>query len=203
MMIWPLEANGSFSVRSFARELIMQKFPGCSDFPAERIWLRHVPTKVAGFVWQLAHGRVSTMDNLIRRGMIIPNRCVLCGAAEEMIEHLFWTCPFTARVWVRFSSRLSLFGPFPLCIRDWLWAWKGLNCNSIFAPCVKVLLHGFWWALWGERNDRIFRDRVSSPKIVAWRIAYLIGRWCAVGGELDIDRFRFWVGFCTADLAPD
>ncbi|CAN1274683.1 Putative ribonuclease H protein At1g65750 [Linum perenne] len=204
-MIWALDSSGSFSVKLLARELILHKFLGCPDFPFERIWVRHVPTKVTGFVWKLAHGRVSTIDNLIRRGMIISNRCVLCGANAETIGHLFWSCPFTPHVWLHFSSRLSLFGYFPLSVRDWLWAWKELNCNSTFAPCVRLLLHGFLWTFWGERNDRIFHDRLASAKVVDWRISYLIGRWCVVGGGglLDADRFRLWVGFCTADFAPD
>ncbi|CAN1797797.1 Putative ribonuclease H protein At1g65750 [Linum perenne] len=149
-VVWPLDKSGVFSVRSLARVLIRRKFPGMDFFPSGSIWVRHVPTKVAGFIWQVAHGSVSTIDNLIRRGMLIPNRCAMCGNDAESTFHLFRGCSFASQVWSRFSSRLSVFGPYSLSTQDWLWAWKGLNCSSPFSPCIKVLLHGVLWGLWGR-----------------------------------------------------
>ncbi|CAN1759121.1 hypothetical protein LINPERHAP1_LOCUS7036 [Linum perenne] len=64
-LTWTLETNGVFTVRSFAKKIIGRKFRGCAEFPSETIWMRHVPTKVAGFVWQVAHEKVSTIDNLV------------------------------------------------------------------------------------------------------------------------------------------
>ncbi|CAN1730072.1 Putative ribonuclease H protein At1g65750 [Linum perenne] len=174
-LVWPLEKSGAFTVRSLARELISRKFQGVDSFPSEVIWMRHIPTKVAGFVWQVAHGRISTIDNLIRRGMMIPNRCVMCGADAESIIHLFRDCEFELQVWSIFSSRLSVFGPFPRLIKDWFWAWKGLNCGLVFDPCIKMLLHGVLWGMWGERNNRVFRDRETNPQGVAYRIASIVG----------------------------
>ncbi|CAN1324723.1 Putative ribonuclease H protein At1g65750 [Linum perenne] len=197
-LVWPLEGNGIFSVRSLARRSILQKYPGCSTFPVDMIWMAHVPTKVAGFVWQVVHKKVSTLDNLIRRGLIFPNRCVMCGADAETIAHLFWSCPFASQVWTCFSSRLSVFGPFPLEVKDWLWAWKGMNCSSSFRSCFRLLIHGFLWGLWGERNDRVFRDLGSTPKAVAFRIAVLVGRWCVAGGLLGRERLGDWLCLCGA-----
>ncbi|CAN1299772.1 Putative ribonuclease H protein At1g65750 [Linum perenne] len=195
-LVWPLERSGVYSVRSLARRMILQQFPGCSSFPAEMVWMEHVPTKVAGFVWQVVHKKVSTVDNLIRRGLIIPNMCVMCGSDAESVDHLFGGCSFASQVWSYFSSRLSLFGPFPLGVKDWLWAWKGMSCSSGFNSCVRMLIHGFLWGLWGERNDRIFRDIGSTPKAVACRIVVLVGRWCVAGGLMGRDRFGLWLWFC-------
>ncbi|CAN1806271.1 hypothetical protein LINPERHAP1_LOCUS24624 [Linum perenne] len=143
---------------------------------------RNVPTKVAGFVWQVVLRKVSTVDILIRRGFIVPNRCVMCGSAAESIDHLFWGCAFASQVWDCFSSRLSMFGHFPLDAEKRVRAWKGLNCGLGFDPCVRLLFHGLLWGLWGERNDRIFRDIESTPRVVACKIATLVGQWCVVGG---------------------
>ncbi|CAN1767647.1 Putative ribonuclease H protein At1g65750 [Linum perenne] len=193
-LVWPLEKNGVFPVRSLARELIGRKFRGMEAFPAEMVWVRHAPTKVGGFVWQVAHGKISTIDNLISRGFMIPNRCVMCGASSESIIHLFRECTFAHQVWIYFSSRLSVFGPFPLLIKEWLWAWKGLNYGSVFSPCVKVLLHGFLWDIWGERSNRVFQDVTSNPKVVAFRIAVLVGQWCVAGRVLDRSTLGVWLG---------
>ncbi|CAN1344297.1 Putative ribonuclease H protein At1g65750 [Linum perenne] len=198
-VVWPLDKSGVFSVRSLARVLIHRKFPGMDLFPSHFIWARLVPTKVAGFIWQVAHERVSTIDNLIRRGMMIPNRCAMCGKDAESITHLFRECSFASQVWFRFSSRLSVFGPFPLSTQDWFWAWKGMNCSSTFSPCIKVLLHGVLWGLWGERNNRVFRDEESSPRAVIFRIAFMVGRWCSVGGKLGIHSFGDWMKVCCSE----
>ncbi|CAN1797204.1 hypothetical protein LINPERHAP1_LOCUS21182 [Linum perenne] len=85
-------------VRSLVRELVGRKFPRVSSFPYQVVWMRHVPTKVAGFVWQVAHGKVSTIDNLVQRGMMIPNRCVLCGVDAESTVHLFRECSFACQM---------------------------------------------------------------------------------------------------------
>ncbi|CAN1795161.1 hypothetical protein LINPERHAP1_LOCUS20515 [Linum perenne] len=197
-LVWPLERHGAFSVKSLARELILQRFPGCPSFPSELIWLRSAPTKVAGFVWQVVLRKVSTIDILIRRGIIVPNRCVMCGSAAETIDHLFWDCSFASQVWACFSSRLSMFGPLPLDVEERLRAWKGLNCGLGFSSCVRLLFHGLLWGLWGERNNRIFRDIESTPWVVSHRIATMVGQWCVVGGCLGKDRFGEWLGLSGA-----
>ncbi|CAN1748323.1 Putative ribonuclease H protein At1g65750 [Linum perenne] len=202
-LVWPLESNDAFSVRSLAKELIGRKFMGVEDFPAGLVWTRHVPTKVAGFVWQVSHEKISTIDNLIRRGLMIPNRCALCGIDAESIHHLFRDCCFGLQVWSYLSSRLSLFGPLPCLVKDWLWAWKGLNYGSVFEPCVKMLLHGFLWGIWGERNGRVFRDVESSPASVAFRIAILVGQWSVAGGLIERNSMGGWLGLFRFVEPPD
>ncbi|CAN1747195.1 hypothetical protein LINPERHAP1_LOCUS3012 [Linum perenne] len=67
-VIWSLEASGSFSVNSLAKELISNKFVGRRLFPAEVVWNKMVPPRVASFVWLVGHESISTVDNLMRRG---------------------------------------------------------------------------------------------------------------------------------------
>ncbi|CAN1129998.1 hypothetical protein LINPERHAP2_LOCUS5572 [Linum perenne] len=163
----------------------------------------HVPTKVGGFVWQVALGRISTIDNLIRRGFMIPNRCVLCGSDAESIVHLFRECNFALQVWYYLSSRLSVFGPFPGLVKDWLWAWTGLNYGSSYGPCVKMLLHGFLWGIWGERNDRVFRDVESDHVTIAFRIALLVGQWGVAGRLVDWNTLGAWLRMFRFVEPPD
>ncbi|CAN1746866.1 hypothetical protein LINPERHAP1_LOCUS2898 [Linum perenne] len=167
------------------------------------VWAKHVPTKVGRFMWQVALGRISTIDNLIRRGFMIPNRCVLCGSDAESIIHLFQECNFALHVWYYLSSRLSMFGPFPRLVKEWLWAWKGLNYGSIYGPCVKMLLHGFLWGIWGERNDRVFRDVESDHATVAFRIVLLLGQWGVAGGLVDRNTLGAWLRMFQFVEPPD
>ncbi|CAN1759578.1 hypothetical protein LINPERHAP1_LOCUS7193 [Linum perenne] len=203
MMRWPLEISGSFSVRSLARALIKRRFVGLADFPAEMVWTRHVPIKVSCLVWKVAHERLATIDRLRQRGLSMPNRCVLCGAESESVRHIFWLCPFASEVWSFFSSRLSLLGPFPIAAKDFLWAWKGLNCLDMFSPCVKLLVHSVLWVLWTERNNRIFRDRIDNLRGVVSRIAFWVGLWGRIGGTISDQLLSRWLDRCRFGREPD
>ncbi|CAN1304570.1 hypothetical protein LINPERPRIM_LOCUS26241 [Linum perenne] len=104
-------------------------------------------------VW---HGRIASVDNLQKRGMILANWCVLCEKDLESIDHMFIHCSFTANVWSRLSSKLSLYGPRNENVRGLIDAWKGMNCSTMFADAARVILHGVFWYIWLERNARIF-----------------------------------------------
>ncbi|CAN1767846.1 hypothetical protein LINPERHAP1_LOCUS10424 [Linum perenne] len=201
-IVWILESSGIFSVKSLARELIRRKFVGLANFPSETVWIKCAPPRVACFVWQVAHESISTIDNLIRRGFHFLNRCIMCKVDNESIPHLFWNYSFASQVWSYFSSRLSLFGPFPEGTRNFLLAWKGMNCDSRFAGCVKVLLHGILWAIWGERNNKIFRDEEANVDVVRAKIIVLVSRWCVSGGAVSEDRAREWARFCRQTADP-
>ncbi|CAN0839651.1 Putative ribonuclease H protein At1g65750 [Linum grandiflorum] len=141
-IIWPLETSSVFSVRSMRAALACEKFPGVIDFPAEVVWSKCVPTKVQAFVWMVYYKKVATVDNLQRRGMQMPNRCVLCYSNIETVNHILLHCSFTIKVWNLISSVLSIYGPSQGDIRDVIRTWKGMNCSADFAVAMKALLHG-------------------------------------------------------------
>ncbi|CAN1221806.1 Putative ribonuclease H protein At1g65750 [Linum grandiflorum] len=174
---WPLEKSDRFSVNSLAKQRILSRFPGVADFPHDVVWHPLVPLKVACFMWQVWHGKILTIDNLMRRGFFLPNHCVLCEKACETIFHLFWDCSYTQQVWIFFSSRLSLFGPFPGSVSGLCSGWKGLNWGwgLRFKGCLDSLLHCMLWSLWTERNNRCFRDKHKSARSVALRAAATVG----------------------------
>jgi len=44
--------------------------------------------------------RVSTRDNLIKRGVnLLSQQCIMCGRGEESIQHLFFECNYVLTVW--------------------------------------------------------------------------------------------------------
>ena len=59
-------------------------------FLAKGVWVPSAPTKAAFYAWETAWGKVLTLDKLQRRGWHLPNRCYLCGCAEETIHHLLF-----------------------------------------------------------------------------------------------------------------
>jgi zinc-binding in reverse transcriptase len=62
------------------------------------IWTLQLPTIVAIFQWFLFKNRLLTVDNLIRKGWIMPNICNLCRKEAETAQHMFQQCNYTRQV---------------------------------------------------------------------------------------------------------
>ncbi|CAN1792638.1 Putative ribonuclease H protein At1g65750 [Linum perenne] len=192
---WRLESTRCFSVGSLRRVLISERFRAVPEFPEIAVWKKEVPTKIQGFVWMVWHGKIASIDNLQKRGMVLVNWCALCERDLESINHLFIHCSFTSSVWGRVSSKLSLYGPRNAGVRDLIEAWKGMNSTSTFPVAPRVLLHGVFWFIWLERNARIFNDVRLSDKRVADQILCNIGRWLRVAGLFSTMDLSRWFAF--------
>ncbi|CAN1262893.1 Putative ribonuclease H protein At1g65750 [Linum perenne] len=175
-IIWPDGKDQRFSVSSFRRFLVADRFPGDNSFPSKWIWSSPAPPKVQFFCWLVFRNRIATIDNLQRRGFAIPNRCVLCKMESESVNHIFIHCRFSSQVWSKLSSTLSMLGPLPSSFGDLVLMWKDMNCALGFSAAKKVLLHSFIWHLWLERNDRIFRDVERSTSQVFIRLWLAIAK---------------------------
>ncbi|CAN0840487.1 Putative ribonuclease H protein At1g65750, partial [Linum grandiflorum] len=174
---WPLESSGCFSVKSLRTAISSQRFMGCGNFPAEVVWIHYVPSKIQCFAWKVYHQKIATTDNLQQRGFHLAGRCVLCSKQSESVNHLFLQCEFASGIWRRFSSVLSIHGPFHNEMTDFMWGWKGMNCISRFKCATEVLLHAFLWCIWTERNHRTFREEFCSPTQILFKMVRLIGLW--------------------------
>ena len=54
-----------------------------------------VPPKLSFFTWEAVWGKVSTLDQLQRRGWTFAKRCYLCMECEETMDHLLLHCAKT------------------------------------------------------------------------------------------------------------
>ncbi|XP_074267115.1 uncharacterized protein LOC141590420 [Silene latifolia] len=106
--------------------------------------------------------QLATVDNLIGRGMIIPNRCILCKHSMENHSHLFFSCPFSHAVWTALLQWLGLDGRGSDCKTELLWSmqrskrrhWKnGRYTNSIAKKSYYI---------WAERNARLFTGKEAE-----------------------------------------
>ena len=80
VMSWRVSKNGFFTVKSFYSSLV----PCISrEFPSSLVWNPWVPKRVSFFAWEAIWGRILTIDQLKRKGWILPSRCYLCKVDEE------------------------------------------------------------------------------------------------------------------------
>ena len=110
--IWSLSSSGQYSTK-LAYEYLFQ---GAIQFrPWERIWKSWAPGKCKFFLWLVAHDRCWTADQLARRGLPHPERCLLCDQEQETINHLLIPCPFARQYWYSILCHVGLqqFAPQP------------------------------------------------------------------------------------------
>ncbi|KAK7859026.1 putative ribonuclease h protein [Quercus suber] len=172
VLIWPLMADGDYSVRSAYHFLITAEdylVPSSSSLPNDhavwkKIWKMKVPNKIRHFIWRAAKDSLPTKVNLKARHVPVDDVCEGCGDYSESTMHSLWLCDQARAVWMS--------GPeFQFLIR------KG--CRTF----IELLKHLFkegsglqvvvfattCWCLWERRN----RMRVRQT---SWQIHEIEGR---------------------------
>ena len=71
------------------------------------VWFRKSIPRHSFLLWMSIQGGLCTQDSLMRLSISTCSRCILCGCSSEDIDHLFFKCFFSSRVW---SSVLAMCG---------------------------------------------------------------------------------------------
>ncbi|XP_057779784.1 uncharacterized protein LOC130998382 [Salvia miltiorrhiza] len=135
----------------------------CHCFPKVKwgtwIWEPFIPVRRSILCWRVIHGRLPTLDILIRQGFSAPNGCLLCFMGAESISHLMWECTKIRLLWKELLLWFEM---------DHLW-----ECIDIHAFLVAAWnapfssrIRAFWkagiislmWKIWDCRNLIIFEN---------------------------------------------
>jgi hypothetical protein len=156
-------------------------------------WRKEIPSKVLGFVWKAALGRIPTADALSKRGIMVrsPN-CSFCGVYREGADHILVGCHLAKDVW------------------DWLWRWCGIPNNSVDSivellefvngwgssskrrVMLTAICYGALWRLWLARNERVFQNRCFSASGIMEDIISLVFMWFKHRGKLGKCNWSLW-----------
>ncbi|CAH8264511.1 unnamed protein product [Arabidopsis lyrata] len=124
------------------------------------IWFKGRIPKHAFIAWLAARNRLQTKDRLISWGLSVPPLCLLCNAANETHQHLFFDCPFFSEVWSFFSSKARVSPPL---LFEHVLRWIKDPCpNGNLAIIVKLAFQASIYTIWKERNSRL-HSHVSRP----------------------------------------
>jgi hypothetical protein len=172
---WIPSSKGAFEVRSYYQVLSSH---GPISFPWKGIWRTKAPPRVAFFAWTAARGKILTIDNLCRRGMIVVNRCYLCKSDGESVDHLLLHCEVANALWNAILSRLGLCWVMPNSVRKLLACWcSGGRTRS--AVAWKMIPLCLMWCIWRERNARCFEDSERSFEEILHYFLSTLYTWTA------------------------
>jgi hypothetical protein len=155
---WKWSGDGSFSSRS-AYRMLFHGTIGLTAAPL--IWASFAPLKHRFHAWLALRRRCWTADRRLRRGLPSHTLCLLCGVADETIDHISLHCSYAQGIWRGLVQRLTLPDIVPggnLGIGDW-WvqvasrfgAGRRREANSLIMLAIR--------ALWLERNARVFENK--------------------------------------------
>ena len=147
-----MTTSSVFDVCSFYKLLVS---PTTDAFPWEGIWRTKVPKRVSFFLWTTANDGILTIDNLIKKGQFLVNRCCLCCCDRESVDHLLLHCKFSHALWCEVFVVFGIQWVIPRSVKYFFFIWRNWFGNhlSIISNMVPACL---MWLVWQERNAHIF-----------------------------------------------
>lgn len=158
-VLWKKDKSGSFTVRSAYFTLKNAPLIGSHT---HRIWKLNVPPRMKIFGWLMLLNRVLTIDNLIKRGWQIPNRCVMCKQACESVSPLFSSCPFTTALIDLVLNTYSVRLTTHLLAMDGSFDYIQILISNQVDKKIKELLLITQFIIWRERCMRTFQGKESN-----------------------------------------
>lgn len=161
--------GGRFSIKAMYQ--ILQ-----GDWPAvpwKRLICHNKATPKSVFIlWLALHKRLPTKDRLIRWGINCAAVCPLCMNVDESLDHLFFQCSFSAEVWHRVMQWIgiqSLVCSFDQEVSHMarIARKKGDHAKLTVMAFTEII-----YALWCQRNSRIFGSIVKQVNVIVREIVY-------------------------------
>ncbi|WMV34938.1 hypothetical protein MTR67_028323 [Solanum verrucosum] len=119
-----------------------------------------------GGVYKLANEAALTQDNVMKRGITLCSRCLLCGETLENVNHLFLRCKYTQQLWRIFLSHKGISWTMPGKVSEALKSWEEAGVLAKDRGRWRLIPASIWWAIWKERNSRCFENIENSVQKV-------------------------------------
>lgn len=141
------QSAGLYSVKTTHEMLLTNKFGSEKVDIFKEIWQLKIQPKVIFFLWRVFMNRLPTMDNLLRRNIVVEEnqmQCSFCGEMTERVNHILFTCRCVDEIWKFFINKLAILLVLPLTTEQHFWQhvlvgesgkvndrWKYLWCATV------------------------------------------------------------------------
>ena len=158
-LIWPHTPDGNLSYKQ-----AYSFYANHSNVEwVDHLWHSFLPPRISSTVWKILLNKVSTHDNLKKRGFPLVSRCELCKEEAESVDHIFLHCHFASLLWNWIWGAFNISLPLPYSVNALWQLVRKVNLSSqlrnLFITCCLVTLY----ALWDVRNKLIFHNFRPVP----------------------------------------
>lgn len=149
-LVWKHKENGEFSVKSYYGHIMGQGDGGQTRLPAKLIWRTQAPPRLAFFAWEARRNSILTVDNLMRRDMVMVNRCFLCKKELETCCHLLLHCSTVQELWHMIFGLIGISWVVAGSVREEVGAWSGLGLRK--KKLTRLIPFTIFWIIWKINN---------------------------------------------------
>ncbi|XP_059639274.1 uncharacterized protein LOC132281594 [Cornus florida] len=168
-MVWTASSSGTYSLKSTSAFLMGQQL----RVPWQNlVWESPVIPRMKFNLWLTVQSKLPTLDS--KSMAQHENICVLCRAQPETHDHLFFNCCFVSPLWRFIKQRAHFYSS----ITNWddlihftSNQWKKNTASNLIR---KICFSSIVYHTWEERNERIFRGKKASQRLVLTRICNTI-----------------------------
>ena len=193
-LCWQPSPSIGFQVKSFYNQISSN---GAGSFPWKNIWKAKVPPRVAFFSWTAASGKILTLDNLCRRGIILATWCCMCKADGESIDHLLLHFPYAKELWDMIFALFGIHWVMPKHVIEVFCCWQGSMGRHKNMVIWKAIPHCLMWCIWRERNARIFEGCELSIAELKQLFYRLLMEWMTAIGLVRFSNLIEFIDFCS------
>ncbi|CAN1135539.1 Putative ribonuclease H protein At1g65750 [Linum perenne] len=175
--IWHYSRDGSYTVRSayrLLREGIIQSTIENVEGDLRGLWRSRVPAKIKHMAWRASRGVLPTRERLQRRGIDIDWSCGICNGNPETPWHLFLECDFTWECWLAAGCEriVEQHRNESESFNGWIMRVIAAGDEKLTQTILTTI-----WAVWKERNERVWSQKASSAAVVINRATETISEW--------------------------
>ncbi|KAL6513981.1 hypothetical protein OROHE_019437 [Orobanche hederae] len=142
--------------------------------------LNNMATPRAHFIlWLALKRRLASKDRLIRFNINVDPLCAYCGTVNETISHLLFGCTGIKEVWKSILVWMNV----PRAVGDWsveaIDASRMSRGKHVKSRFLKVVFTELVYAVWKERNARIFQTACTDFSLILRRVVQTVICGCS------------------------
>jgi len=150
----------------------------------------------SGFCLAPASNRLSTKDNLLRRGILHSNycQCVYGCDSMETVDHLFLHCSLFGTVWNHILCWIGFSTVVPLHVSYHFTQFcVGGGGSQVQQTILNVVWFAIVWEIWKERNNKIFNDKECLILRIVDKIKSLSYSWLREKFQVSLNYHGWWL----------
>lgn len=138
------------------------------------VWNASLVPKHAFFLWLCARRKVLTRDKLYF--LDIDRNCPFCNAVEESMDHLFFQCHLSSRIWSQIRNWLGVSRLLSSIHSGLKWISREARGKSWRSAVKRIGLAATVYYIWSARNRMVFENLKPSSESIIHRIKTFVYR---------------------------